>query len=163
MKLPPYCCAGLQHALQQAVLGVDEVVAEQHRERLVADVLLRAEHRVAEALGVALPDVVHGGQLVGLPDELEPLGVALGGQRFLKLVVPVEVVFDGPLAPAGDQQHIVQPGVTASSTTYWMAGLSTTGNISLGVALVAGRNRVPRPAAGTTALVTAALSGILVP
>ena len=55
------------------------------------------------------------------------------------------------------------PASTASSTTYWMAGLSTTGNISLGVALVAGRKRVPRPAAGTTALVTAALSGILVP
>ena len=47
------------------------------------------------------------------------------------------------------------PARTASSTTYWMAGLSTTGNISLGCALVAGRNRVPRPAAGITALVTA--------
>ena len=36
--------------------------------------------------------------------------------------------------------------------------------MSLGVALVAGRNRVPRPAAGTTALVTAALfQAILVP
>src|SRR4051794_7478375 len=35
-----------------------------------------------------------------------------------------------------------------------MAGLSTTGSISLGVALVAGRNLVPRPAAGMTALVT---------
>src|SRR3954471_18537417 len=43
---------------------------------------------------------------------------------------------------------------THSSTTYWMAGLSTTGSISLGVALVAGRNLVPRPAAGMTALVT---------
>ena len=46
------------------------------------------------------------------------------------------------------------PAATASSTTYWMAGLSTTGSISLGVALVAGRNLVPRPAAGITALVT---------
>ena len=46
------------------------------------------------------------------------------------------------------------PAATASSTTYWMAGLSTTGSISLGVALVAGRNRVPRPAAGMTALRT---------
>ncbi len=46
------------------------------------------------------------------------------------------------------------PARTASSTTYWMAGLSTTGSISLGWALVAGRNRVPRPAAGMTALVT---------
>src|SRR4051794_11892319 len=35
-----------------------------------------------------------------------------------------------------------------------MAGLSTSGSISLGCALVAGRKRVPRPAAGITALVT---------
>src|SRR6478735_7681571 len=46
------------------------------------------------------------------------------------------------------------PAATASSTTYWMAGLSTTGSISLGWALVAGRKRVPSPAAGMTALVT---------
>src|SRR5688572_21286350 len=46
------------------------------------------------------------------------------------------------------------PEATASSTTYWMVGLSTSGSISLGWALVAGRNRVPRPAAGKTALRT---------
>ncbi len=45
------------------------------------------------------------------------------------------------------------PACAASSTTYWMAGLSTTGSISFGIALVAGRNRVPRPAAGMTALI----------
>jgi hypothetical protein len=33
-----------------------------------------------------------------------------------------------------------------------MSGLSTKGSISLGEALVAGRNLVPRPAAGKTAL-----------
>ena len=47
----------------------------------------------------------------------------------------------------------VRPAATASSTTYWIAGLSTTGSISFGIALVAGRNRVPIPAAGITALV----------
>jgi len=47
----------------------------------------------------------------------------------------------------------LSPAATASSTTYSMAGLSTTGSISLGVAFVAGRNRVPRPAAGITAFV----------
>src|SRR5207249_608657 len=46
----------------------------------------------------------------------------------------------------------VRPAATASSMTYWMIGLSTRGSISLGCALVAGRNRVPRPAAGKTAL-----------
>src|SRR5262245_42783778 len=35
-----------------------------------------------------------------------------------------------------------------------MIGLSTSGSISFGCALVAGRNRVPRPAAGKTALRT---------
>src|SRR5664279_2175350 len=48
----------------------------------------------------------------------------------------------------------LSPARVASSTTYWIAGLSTTGSISLGVALVAGRKRVPSPAAGITALVT---------
>src|SRR5688572_30843448 len=43
---------------------------------------------------------------------------------------------------------------TASSTTYWMVGLSTSGSISFGWALVAGRNRVPSPAAGKTPLRT---------
>src|SRR4029079_7588799 len=47
-----------------------------------------------------------------------------------------------------------RPAWTASSTTYWMAGLSRTGSISLGWAFVAGRNRVPNPAAGITALLT---------
>src|ERR1700683_4677339 len=35
-----------------------------------------------------------------------------------------------------------------------MMGLSTSGSISFGCALVAGKNRVPRPAAGNTALRT---------
>src|SRR6187549_2736272 len=46
------------------------------------------------------------------------------------------------------------PARTASSTTYWIAGVSSTGSISLGCALVAGRNRVPSPAAGMTAFRT---------
>src|SRR6266404_1622089 len=50
-----------------------------------------------------------------------------------------------------------RPAATASSTTYWIAGLSMTGSISLGVALVAGKNLVPSPAAGITALVTSAM------
>src|ERR1700745_1016609 len=44
------------------------------------------------------------------------------------------------------------PAASASSTAYWISGLSTTGSISLGIALVAGRKRVPRPATGNTAL-----------
>src|SRR3954465_13750074 len=46
------------------------------------------------------------------------------------------------------------PEATASSTAYWITGLSTRGSISFGCALVAGRNRVPHPAAGNTAFRT---------
>src|SRR5829696_6251522 len=46
------------------------------------------------------------------------------------------------------------PAATASSTAYWMTGLSTSGSISLGCAFVAGRKRVPQPAAGKTAFRT---------
>ena len=40
------------------------------------------------------------------------------------------------------------PEWIASSTPYWMMGLSTMGSISLGCALVAGRKRVPKPGGG---------------
>jgi hypothetical protein len=51
------------------------------------------------------------------------------------------------------------PAASASSTTYWTTGLSTTGIISLGIALVAGRTRVPNPATGRIAAVIGRLSG----
>src|SRR5882757_8667143 len=44
------------------------------------------------------------------------------------------------------------PASLASSTTYWISGLSTMVSISFGIALVAGRTRVPSPATGNTAL-----------
>src|ERR1044072_3710938 len=44
------------------------------------------------------------------------------------------------------------PASIASSTAYWISGRSTTGSISLGIALVAGRKRVPSPPTGNTAL-----------
>src|SRR5687768_1322388 len=44
------------------------------------------------------------------------------------------------------------PASRASSTTYWINGRSTMVSISFGIALVAGRTRVPRPATGNTAL-----------
>ncbi len=44
------------------------------------------------------------------------------------------------------------PASAASAATSSMPGVSTTGSNSLGTVLVAGRNRVPNPAAGTTAV-----------
>src|SRR5690242_18672591 len=47
----------------------------------------------------------------------------------------------------------VRPASDASCTIISITGVSMTGSISLGVALLNGRNRVPSPAAGITALV----------
>jgi len=49
--------------------------------------------------------------------------------------------------------NVVAPEAIPSSTTMCNAGLSSKGTNSLGTALVYGRKRVPRPAAGMTACV----------
>src|SRR5256885_14064258 len=46
------------------------------------------------------------------------------------------------------------PLAIASSPPYWIVGLSTSGSISFGCVLVAGKTRVPSPAAGKIALRT---------
>src|SRR3954452_21217746 len=45
------------------------------------------------------------------------------------------------------------PAAAASSTAYWIRGLSTIGSISFGLAFVTGKKRLPRPATGNTAFV----------
>src|ERR1700749_1734727 len=57
-----------------------------------------------------------------------------------------------PLLRPVTKMKCSMPASRASSTTIWISGRSTTGSISLGMALVAGRKRVPRPATGNTAL-----------
>src|ERR687891_2198658 len=57
---------------------------------------------------------------------------------------------------------LLTPDWTASSTPYWMTGLSTSTSFFFGCALVAGRRRVPSPAAGNTALrIVPVMSAIL--
>lgn len=98
------------HLAQQRVARVDQVVAEEDGEGLVADVRLGAQDGVAEAARVALADVVHGGQVAGLLDLLEPVVVALGDEGRFQLVVAVEVVFECALVTSCDHQDVVQAG-----------------------------------------------------
>ena len=110
MTLPP--CRRWTSSIvgEQRVARVDQVVAEQDRERLVADVAGGAEHGVAEAARVALADVVHVGEDLRLLHPLQPVVVALGLERRLELVVAVEVVLERALVAPGDHQHVVEAG-----------------------------------------------------
>jgi hypothetical protein len=62
------------------------------------------------------------------------------------------MILDDALLRPVTKMKCSMPAARASSTTYWISGRSTTVSISFGIALVAGRKRVPRPATGKTAL-----------
>jgi hypothetical protein len=64
------------------------------------------------------------------------------------------MVGDGPLGAADDEDQVGDARRRRFLAAYWISGLSTMGSISLGLALVAGRKRVPMPAAGKMAFVT---------
>jgi hypothetical protein len=100
----------LEHLLQQVVAGVDDVVAQQDRERLVPDEGRRLQHRVPEPAGLALPHEVDLGHLGGGVHRGEPVGVPLLLQRRLELGLAVEEVLDRGLVAAGHHEHLAESG-----------------------------------------------------
>ncbi len=100
----------LCHARQERVTRIDEVVSEEHGERLVADVLLGPEHGVAQALRVALADEVDVGERAGFHHAGEFAVVALLLQRVLELGDAVEMIGEGVLVPPDDDEDVVDSG-----------------------------------------------------
>ena len=143
----------LRHLRKAGDLAADQVVRQVHEERLRAHGRLRAQHRMPQTQRRGLADVDAGGVRGQHAAQLvQQVALALLLQHVLELLVRIEVILDGALGGAGDEHQAPRAGRKASSTAYWMSGLSTTGSISLGLALVAGRKRVPRPATGNTAV-----------
>jgi len=135
--------------------GVDQVVGQDHREGLVAHHRLRAQHRVPESERLGLPDVDEGHPARGgRHQRLEQLVLAAALEHLLQLGDPVEVILDSPLVASGDENHLLHAGRRGFLHGVLDQRFVTTGNISFGIALVAGRNRVPMPATGNTALRT---------
>ena len=88
----------VEHRAEQLAVVDHDVVAEEHRERLVAHVLARHAHRVAEAERVALADVVDVGEVVDVLHLGEQVELRRLLEVVLELEVAVEVVLDGALA-----------------------------------------------------------------
>ena len=101
---------GRDHRAEQHRVVDHEVVGEQHREGLVADVVTRDRHRVAEAERLALAHVVHVGEGVRVLHFLKQVVLAVAFEGELELEVAVEVVFDGALGAAGDDQDVGEAG-----------------------------------------------------
>ena len=91
---------------EQRIAVVDQIVGQQHGDALAGGKLLAVRHRVAEAAGIELVDLVHGGQLGRAAHQGERVGVALLLQRVLEFVVGTEVVGDRGLVRADDEQHV---------------------------------------------------------
>jgi hypothetical protein len=130
---------------------IDYRVAEQNHKGLVVDVIASITHGVAEAPHLFLPDKVNIGQLRDAAHRLQFRDLSLRFQLGLDETA-VEMLSMERLPAPMIMTRSVMPAWTASSTTYWITGVSTIGSISFGCDFVAGRKRVPNPAAGMTAL-----------
>jgi hypothetical protein len=96
------------HVGEDGGVGRHDVVAQHDHEGLVAHVLAGHRHGVAEAAGLALADVVDVGHLGDGLHLLQHVELAGLPEVVLELEGAVEVVLDGPLAPAGDDQDVAQ-------------------------------------------------------
>ena len=101
----------LDHLLEHRRLADHQVVGQQHREGLVADQALPAQHRVAQAqrLRLAHVDALH---VVGLDaaHDVEQFLLTRLFEGYLEFESHVKVVFDRPLVAAGDEDHLAHAG-----------------------------------------------------
>ena len=101
----------LDHLLEHRRLADHQVVGQQHREGLVADQPLPAQHGMPQAQGLRLAhvDALH---VVGfhLTHHAQQLLLTRLFKGYLELERHVKVVFDGPLVAAGDEDHFAHAG-----------------------------------------------------
>ena len=84
----------------------------------------------------------------------EQIGLAALLQRAFEFVADVEMILNRRLAPAGHDHDLIAARRQRFFNAILNDGLSTSASISLGIDLVAGKKRVPNPAAGKIALRT---------
>jgi UTP-glucose-1-phosphate uridylyltransferase len=86
--------AHLEHALEYRVSRVDQIVPQQDREGLIADVALRHQHRVPESQGITLTHVVDACEVGGLSHQGKPLEVReeFGGSVICLMRVPIDQI-----------------------------------------------------------------------
>ena len=85
---------------------VDQVVAQEHRERLPAHVRLGDAHRMSQAQRLALADEVDVRHLRQRPHLLQLVELPLLLEELLELDVAVEVVLDGALVAPRDDEDV---------------------------------------------------------
>ena len=98
-----------QLARSRAGAGNDDV-AQEHGERLVADQFAGGEHGVAESERFFLARVAELDRLADRTHQFGLVLLALALEKALELGGGIEMVFDGVLAAAGDDDDVVDAG-----------------------------------------------------
>src|SRR5215212_4852874 len=88
----------------------DDVIGQQHRERLVADEVLGHQDRVSQPELLLLANVRELSEVADRPDLAELLDLALLLEDVLELGVQIEVVLDRPLVRRGDDDDLLDAG-----------------------------------------------------
>ena len=99
-------CSRLSSRALRRDLGGDHRIAQQNGERFATHVMQRAEHGVAQAFHLFLPDKMNLGHLGDAANGFKLLSLVLVGQLVFQLKVAVEVLFDGPLALSDHHQNV---------------------------------------------------------
>jgi len=139
----------IDHLREAAAVVLHQHVGQQQRKRLVPHQFARAPHRVAESQRHLLAREARRSRTGQVAHEQLEIGPAFGvRERVLELELRSKWSSMTALLRPVTKMKCSMPASRASSTTCWISGRSTTGNISFGMALVAGRNLVPSPATG---------------
>ena len=96
--------------LRQGGSRVDHVVGQDDGERLVADQLLGAEHRMAQAERLLLAHVADARHRRDAARDLQQLLLAAALERGVQLEADVEVVFHRALAAPGHDDDVLDAG-----------------------------------------------------
>ncbi len=98
------------HLLEARHLGVDDVVGKNDGKGLVADKFFGGQHGMAQAQRFFLADVGNVNHVGDVLNDRQQVGFAALLEHHLQLVADVEVVFDGALAAAGDDDDLIAAG-----------------------------------------------------
>ena len=101
--------------------------------------------------GIGKPTVYGWNRCLDNPQRVIIAALAKHG---LQLDRMIEMILDHGLSCPVTKINSSIPAAHASSTAYWISGLSIIGSISFGIDFVAGRKRVPRPPTGKIAFRT---------
>src|SRR5690606_24206088 len=95
----------VHHLADRRGFRIDDVVSEQCRKGLLADIILRLIDGMAEAEGLALAGVRYIRNVRDGTDLIEEFVLALFTEDMLEFVRDVEVIFDRGLVAARDDEY----------------------------------------------------------